>query len=264
MKMSIDRKVLVVTDNRGWLNLLAGRAPEGFRGIKATDGEEGQRLAEIERPDVILVWDSLPDMTCLEFIESLKGRSTAPIMVIGEKGDKNELLYLTGGADDFVAYPFNENILWARVKLSAQGKIHTDIHSSLEPILAGDIEVDLVKRLVRKKGVIVSLTRTEWKLLEDLASHVGSIRTNTELLTNVWGPDYRDDLQYLRVWISRLRNKLEDEPSKPILLITHAGIGYSLDDQDEMAKAIPHNRGHPHVDVDIHTVHTPAESILRT
>src|SRR5204862_4842384 len=93
----------------------------------------------------------------------------------------------------------------------------------------GEIEVDLNRRLVKRGGEIVTLTRTEWMLLQHLAANVGKIMLNAELLSKVWGPEYRDDLQYLRVWVSRLRRKLEDDPSKPKLIKTFQGIGYMLD-----------------------------------
>ena len=91
---------------------------------------------------------------------------------------------------------------------------------------AGEIEVDLNRRLVKRNGEIVSLTRTEWMLLQHLASFPGKVMLNAELLGKVWGPEYRDDLQYLRVWVSRLRKKLEADPSQPALIKTFQGIGY--------------------------------------
>jgi two-component system KDP operon response regulator KdpE len=94
---------------------------------------------------------------------------------------------------------------------------------------AGEVEVDLNRRLVKRKGELVTLTRTEWMLLQHLAANAGKIMLNAELLSKVWGPEYRDDLQYLRVWVSRLRRKLEEEPSQPKLIKTFQGIGYMFD-----------------------------------
>jgi two-component system KDP operon response regulator KdpE len=102
-------------------------------------------------------------------------------------------------------------------------------------ITIGDVEIDLSRRLVKKNGEVVSLTRTEWMLLQQLAANAGKVMLNTELLSKVWGPEYRDDLQYLRVWVSRLRGKLENEPSKPRLIKTLQGIGYLLDHEGHFA-----------------------------
>ena len=96
-------------------------------------------------------------------------------------------------------------------------------------MLAGNLEIDLDRRLVLRRGQMVPLTRTEWLLLQQLATHAGRVLTNSELLSKVWGPEYRDDVQYLRVWVSRLRRKLEENPAEPAIIKTMPGIGYMLD-----------------------------------
>jgi two-component system KDP operon response regulator KdpE len=101
-------------------------------------------------------------------------------------------------------------------------------------VTVGNIEIDLNRRLVKKDGVVIALTRTEWMLLQHLATNAGRVMLNAELLSKVWGPEYRDDLQYLRVWISRLRSKLEADPSKPAIIKTLPGIGYLLDAESEL------------------------------
>jgi two-component system KDP operon response regulator KdpE len=112
--------------------------------------------------------------------------------------------------------------------------------SSTENIVrAGDVEVDLNRRLVRRGGELVTLTRTEWMLLQHLAANAGKIMLNAELLSKVWGPEYRDDLQYLRVWVSRLRRKLEVEPSAPRLIKTFQGIGYMFNTAADTDGAAP-------------------------
>ncbi len=103
-------------------------------------------------------------------------------------------------------------------------------------VVAGDVEIDLDKRLVTKAGEPVSLTRTEWMLLQHLASNAGRVMLNTELLSKVWGPEYIDDLQYLRVWISRLRSKLETDHAQPSVIKTLQGIGYLLDVEGRLSE----------------------------
>ena len=108
--------------------------------------------------------------------------------------------------------------------------------SAEQVVRAGDITVDLGKRLVHRNGEQVSVTRTEWQLLQHLAANAGKVILSGELLSKVWGPEYRDDLQYLRVWISRLRHKLEAEPSDPKIIKTLAGIGYMFQPDAEVAQ----------------------------
>jgi len=96
-------------------------------------------------------------------------------------------------------------------------------------VRAGDVEIDLDRRLVTRNGDQISLTRTEWLLLQHLAANAGKVMMNAELLSKVWGPEYRDDVQYLRVWVSRLRHKLEPDPADPTIIKTRQGIGYLLE-----------------------------------
>ena len=96
-------------------------------------------------------------------------------------------------------------------------------------VRAGDVEIDLDRRLVTRNEDAISLTRTEWLLLQHLAANAGKVMMNAELLSKVWGPEYRDDVQYLRVWVSRLRHKLEPDPAEPAIIKTRQGIGYMLD-----------------------------------
>ena len=228
--MNNEPLVLAVDDEPGVLRLIKLElSTQGLRVITATDGEEGLRMAEQQRPDLIVLDIMMPDISGLEVMRRLRERSSVPIILLTAKDhDQDKVRGLDLGADDYLIKPFNPEELSARVRaILRRGIRTTDGEENI--INIGDVEIDLTRRLVKKHGDVVSLTRTEWMLLQQLAANAGKVMLNTELLSKVWGPEYRDDLQYLRVWVSRLRGKLENEPSKPRLIKTLQGIGYLLD-----------------------------------
>jgi len=228
--MNNEPLVLAVDDEPGVLRLIKLElATQGLRVITATDGEEGLRMAEQQRPDIIVLDIMMPDISGLEVMRRLRERSSVPIILLTAKDhDQDKVRGLDLGADDYLIKPFNPEELSARVRAVLRRGVRT-MDGEENVIAVGDVEIDLSRRLVKKHGEVVSLTRTEWMLLQQLAANAGKVMLNTELLSKVWGPEYRDDLQYLRVWVSRLRGKLENEPSKPRLIKTLQGIGYLLD-----------------------------------
>jgi DNA-binding response OmpR family regulator len=226
--MSTEPLVLAVDDEAGILRLIKLElTTQGFRVVTASSGEEALRMAEEQRPDIALLDIVMPEMTGLEVMRRLRERSSIPVILLTAKGSESDKVRgLELGADDYLAKPFSPDELSARVRAVLRRSVGS---SSAENIVhVGSVEVDLNRRLVKRSGKIVTLTRTEWMLLQHLAANVGKIMLNAELLSKVWGPEYRDDLQYLRVWVSRLRRKLEDDPSKPRLIKTFQGIGYML------------------------------------
>ncbi len=226
--MSTEPLVLAVDDEAGILRLIKLElTTQGFRVVTASSGDEALRMAEEQRPDIALLDIVMPEMTGLEVMRRLRERSSIPVILLTAKGSESDKVRgLELGADDYLAKPFSPDELSARVRAVLRRSVGS---SSAENIVhVGSVEVDLNRRLVKRSGKIVTLTRTEWMLLQHLAANVGKIMLNAELLSKVWGPEYRDDLQYLRVWVSRLRRKLEDDPSKPKLIKTFQGIGYML------------------------------------
>ena len=223
--MSTEPLLLVVDDEAGILRLMKLElSGQGFRVVTAADGEEAVRLAEEHRPDAILLDVMLPGPLGLEVMRRLRERSNVPILLVTAKDkDTDKVRGLELGADDYIVKPFNPDELGARVRAVLRRTIAQDTE---RVITSADVEIDLNRRLVKKGGEPVSLTRTEWLLLQHLAANAGKVMLNTELLTKVWGPEYRDDLQYLRVWVSRLRAKLEETPSSPAIIRTLQGIGY--------------------------------------
>lgn len=234
--MTAEPLLLVVDDEAGILRLMKLElSVQGFRVITATDGESAIAMAEDHRPDAILLDIMMPGASGLEVMRRLRERSNVPVLLVTAKDkDTDKVRGLELGADDYIVKPFNPDELGARVRAVLRRVLSQDVERVVK---AGDVEIDLTRRLVRKAGHPVALTRTEWLLLQHLAANTGKVMLNTELLTKVWGPEYRDDLQYLRVWVSRLRAKLEDTPSNPRIIKTLQGIGYLFEAEPVEAEA---------------------------
>ncbi|GIW17420.1 response regulator transcription factor [Tepidiforma sp.] len=225
--MSAEPLLLVVDDEAGVLRLMKLElTAQGFRVITAADGEEALRLAEEQRPDAIVLDIMMPGISGLEVMRRLRERSNVPIILVTAKDkDSDKVRGLELGADDYVVKPFNPDELGARIRAVLRRAVAAEVD---RVVRAGNVEIDLNRRLVHKNGEQVSLTRTEWLLLQHLAANPDKVILAPELLSKVWGPEYRDDLQYLRVWVSRLRAKIEDAPAEPRIIKTLPGIGYML------------------------------------
>lgn len=229
--MSAEPLLLVVDDEAGVLRLMKLElGAQGFRIVTASSGEEALRVAEDQRPDAVVLDIMMPGLSGLEVMRKLRERSNVPIILVTAKDrDSDKVRGLELGADDYVVKPFNPDELAARIRAVLRRSVAADVD---RVVRAGNVEIDLNRRLVHKCGEQVSLTRTEWLLLQHLAANPDKVILGPELLTKVWGPEYRDDLQYLRVWVSRLRAKIEDTPSDPRIIRTLPGIGYMLATDD--------------------------------
>jgi two-component system KDP operon response regulator KdpE len=227
--MNTGPLVLAVDDEPGILRLIKLElTPQGFRVLTAESAAEAMEIAQEYRPDIALLDIVMPDMSGLELMRELRDRGDLPVILLTAKGsDSDKVRGLEMGADDYLAKPFSPDELSARVRAVLRRAVGSSAVDNIVRI--DDVEIDLNHRLVRSGGELISLTRTEWMLMQHLAANAGKVMLNAELLSKVWGPEYRNDLQYLRVWVSRLRHKLEKDPSKPRLIKTFQGIGYMLD-----------------------------------
>ena len=237
MIVSTQPLILVADDEPRITKLVSiALSEEGFRVITASGGGEALAKAEEYRPDVVLLDIVMPDLDGIEVMRQLRATRPVPVILLTAKGstaDKAKGLDL--GADDYVAKPFHPDELAARVRAVLRRTSGVAPGSGI--IAFDDVQIDLERRMVTRDGQLVQLSRTEWLLLQHLATNVGKVVLHTELLTKVWGPEYRDDLQYLRVWVSRVRRKLGAEPGQPGRIRTFQGIGYLLDVDAALAPA---------------------------
>ncbi|MFQ5474046.1 MAG: response regulator transcription factor [Dehalococcoidia bacterium] len=218
--------ILAVDDEPGILRLIEIELREqGFRVMTTSVPAEVYELVEEHRPDLVLLDIMMPGIDGLEVMRTLHQRQSTPVVVVSAKDqDADKVRGLESGADDYIVKPFSPDELGARVR--AVLRRDAGVRGPERIVRSGDVEVDLESRTVAKGNRVVDVTRTEWQLLQHLAANANKVLLSSELLAKVWGPEYVDDLQYLRVWISRLREKLEDDRSQPKIIQTRPGIGY--------------------------------------
>lgn len=225
--MKITPHVLVIDDEpqmqRALRTILAAH---NYRVSTAATGEEGLALAAIEKPDVIILDLGLPDMDGVEVCKQLRQWTTIPIIILSVRSDEGDKIKaLDQGADDYLVKPFGAGELLARLRVAQRHLMK----SQAEPeaiIVSGELTIDLARHIVTRSGNEVKLTATEYKLLAYLAAHPNRILTHPNILEHVWGPEYRDSVEYLRVFMSQLRKKLETHPKKPEHILSEPGIGY--------------------------------------
>jgi two-component system, OmpR family, KDP operon response regulator KdpE len=220
-------RVLVVDDEHS-IRRAVGRAltARGYQVQLATDGEEALTAAAAFQPDLVVLDLNLPALDGLEVCRQLRGWSQVPILVLSVREDEpDKVAALDLGADDYLTKPFGIDELMARVRALLR---RVGAHGAPRPVCfrGNDLEIDLDTRRVVRSGVVVRLTKTEWALLAELCQHSGKLLTHRWLLERVWGPGYAGDVDVLRVFISQLRKKLEQDPGRPKLIATDPGIGY--------------------------------------
>jgi len=220
--------VLVIEDEPQMRRFLkASLEAHDYRLVEAVTAREGLAQAAGRTPDVILLDLGLPDLDGIEVTRRLREWSRAPVIVISARGrEQDKIAALDAGADDYLTKPFGLGELLARLRVALR---HTVGDGATEPVLeVGDLRVDLGARLVFRGGREVHLTPIEYKLLAVLAHHAGRVVTHRQLLKEVWGPNAVEHTHYVRVYLTQLRHKLEDDPARPRYLVTESGVGYRL------------------------------------
>ncbi|HEX9074462.1 MAG TPA: response regulator [Anaerolineae bacterium] len=200
----------------------------GYQIAEAGTAKEGLAQATTRQPDLIILDLGLPDQDGLEVIRQLREWTTLPIIILSARGlESDKVIALDMGADDYLTKPFGVGELMARIRVVLR---HTaEVGEKDEPIFAtGDLRVDLSKRQVCIGDDEIHLTPIEYKLLTTLVRYAGKVVTHRQLLNQVWGPAYAEESQYLRVYMTQLRHKIEADPARPRYLTTELGVGYRL------------------------------------
>lgn len=222
--------VLVVDDEPQILRALRiNLSVRGYEVSTASTGAEALNAAAARPPDVVVLDLGLPDIDGIEVLAGLRGWLTVPVIVLSARIDSADKVgALDAGADDYVTKPFGMDEFMARLRAAVRRA--TAVAEPDEPVVeTGSFTVDLAAKKVRRHGVEVHLTPTEWGMLEMLVRNRGKLVGREELLKEVWGPHYGKETHYLRVYLAQLRRKLEDDPSHPRHLLTEAGMGYRFE-----------------------------------
>ncbi len=223
-------RILIVDDELSIIKFLrANLEAEGFEVLTAIDGVQALQTFEMELPDLVILDIMMPKIDGFEVCRRIREWSQIPVIMLSARGDVHDKVKcLDLGADDYITKPFGKGELTARVRAVLR-RTRSVIAVPAQPSFNhGDLEINFVKRQVTVAGKEVKLTPTEYNLLRELILNAGKVLTHTHLLNKVWGPEYREDTQYLHVFIRRLRAKLEPDPTNPRYIVTVPGVGYQF------------------------------------
>jgi two-component system KDP operon response regulator KdpE len=223
-----DVRILVVDDEPQIRRALATNLrARGYRVDLAEDGEQALVLAADHHPDLVILDLGLPGIDGIEVVRGLRGWSSVPILVLSVRADEHDKVEaLDAGADDYVTKPFGMNELLARMRAALRRRQPAEEEAQ---VVTPHFTIDLVAKRVDRDGAPVSLTPTEWALVEVLARNAGRLVSQRQLLHEVWGPSYDSETNYLRVHFANIRRKLEPEPARPTYFVTEPGMGYRFE-----------------------------------
>jgi two-component system KDP operon response regulator KdpE len=221
-------RILVIDDEPAIRTFMRiSLAANGHAVTEADGGQAGLAAALAQSPDLVILDLGLPDLDGQEVISRLRARSEVPILVLSVRsGEVDKVEALDRGANDYIVKPFGVAELMARVRAALRGRAGRE---TAEPVVeAGRLRIDLGRRVVARGEAEIRLSRREWDLLAELARHVDRVLTHRQILAAVWGPAHVEDTVYLRVYVNQLRQKLEEDPVHPRLIVTEPGVGYRL------------------------------------
>ncbi len=223
--MSKENLILIIDDEIQIRRLLEiTLQSNGFDTLEATSGKEGLNLAASHQPALIILDLGLPDGSGHSVLQQLREWYTHPVIILSVQSNEEDIVKaLDNGANDYLVKPFRTGELLARIRSALRAKKGPEPESVYS---FGDLQIDLAARTVKKRNEPVKLTATEYKLLSLFARQEGKVLTHQYLLREIWGPGYINQSQYLRVFIAQIRKKIEDDPNRPVYILTESGIGY--------------------------------------
>jgi two-component system KDP operon response regulator KdpE len=219
---------LLIEDDPNIVDMIRSNlSVRGFDTVVSADGSQALRLLETEAPDIVLLDLMLPETDGMELCREIRERSSVAVIVVSARGgERDKVNALNMGADDYMTKPFSVEELLARITANLRRTRTPDsAPAGPETITAGDVEIDLANQRVTRRGEAVHLTPTEFALLRELALNRGKLLSHAHLLRRVWGPGYQTETEYVRVYVRRLRAKLEDEDGEQLIL-TAPRAGY--------------------------------------
>ncbi|HOQ97717.1 MAG TPA: response regulator transcription factor [Anaerolineae bacterium] len=228
--MPAKATILVVDDEPHVVRLVqANLQASGYQVLTAGDGRTALAIVDEQRPDLVLLDLMMPGLDGYEVCRRIREHSDVPIIMLTARGaEVDKIAGLDAGADDYLTKPFGVGELLARVRAVLRRCRHPEEVRNQPPFRSGDLTIDFARHEVTVAGQRVALSATEYRLLAALARHADRVMLHEELLREVWGPEYRDEREYLRVYVRYLRQKLEADPANPRLILTQQGAGYRL------------------------------------
>jgi DNA-binding response OmpR family regulator len=224
-------RVLIVDDEPRILKFLDLKLKaSGYEVLSANNGHEALAQVQAQEPDLLVLDVVMPGMDGFETLKQIRAVSSVPVIILSARETNTDKVKgLQMGADDYLAKPFNPDELVARIEAVSRRAAPSENRKVIDFIKLGNVSVNLKNHVVIVDDKEILLTRIEWLLLCEFARNTGKLMLYGELLTRVWGPEYRDDVQILRTWISRLRRKIEKDPDRPALIRTIPKSGYIID-----------------------------------
>jgi len=226
-------RILVIDDEPRILNFLKLKLEmSGYKVMTSGNGPQALEMLAMERPDLIVLDVLMPGMDGFEVLQRVRVESSVPVIILSARESSDDKVKgLQLGADDYLAKPFSPDELVARIESVRRRLLPEDERIAADVITLGHVMVDLNRHRVVINDSEIPLTRIEWLLMLEFTRNAGKLLLYDDLLTKIWGPEFRDDIQILRTWVSRLRRKIEEDPDHPRLIRTVPKTGYMIDQQ---------------------------------
>ena len=225
-----DPVIIVIEDDPSIRRFLhTSLSTHNFKVFEVDTGKKGIVELGVRKPDVLILDLGLPDMDGVDIIKSIRSWSTVPIIILSARSDEQQKIQaFEAGADDYLTKPFGFGELLARIRVALRHSMRPYEQSQNDIFITGNLKFDAVNRVVCIDDQEVHLTPIQYRLLMVLVKNAGKVLTQQQILKEVWGPSYKENAHYLRIYMSQLRQKLEADPAQPKLLLTESGIGYRL------------------------------------